>query len=89
MDEKVYVNLDALKSLDIKCKDCNTTVHYPLNQPKAKRLLYECPSCHKPWMKPHGDADCFIRNLAKWKLVMGKEGSNLGVELRLVIDKCE
>lgn len=89
MDEKVYVSLDSLKSLDIKCKGCNTTVHYPLNQPKAIPLLYVCPTCHKPWMKPHGDADCFIRNLAKWKLVVQNEGSNLGAELGLVICKGE
>ncbi len=85
MSEKVYVTLDALTSLEMKCKSCDAKIHYPLNQAKAKPLQYMCPKCHKPWMKLHGDADCFIRNLAKWKLVIEKEGSDLGVELRVEI----
>lgn len=89
MEEKVHVSLDAIKFLEFKCKECNEIVRYPLNQPKAKPLPYVCPRCHKPWMKPHGDADCFLRNLAKWKLVIEKEGPSLGVRLRLEIAKSE
>lgn len=85
MGEKGYITLDALKSLEMKCKSCSTKIHYPLNQAKARAVHYVCPNCHEPWMTPHGDADCFIRNLAKWKLVDQNEGSDLGVELTLEI----
>ena len=85
MAEKVYITLDALTSLEMKCKSCDAKIHYSLNQAKAKALQYMCPKCHEPWMTVGGDADEFIRNLAKWKLVNEKEGPNLGVELRLEI----
>ena len=87
MAETDNITLDAIKFLEMKCKSCNARIPYPLNQAKAKPLPCVCPNCHKEWMKPHGDADCFIRNLAKWKLVIEKEGSDLGVELRLEIAK--
>lgn len=87
MAEKAYVTLDAIKSLEMKCKNksCDATISYPLSQLRAQPLHYLCPVCHEPWMKPDGDADQFIRNLAKWKLVLENEGSDLGVELRLEI----
>ena len=85
MERQSYINPSEIVSLKVTCKSCGYTGSFSLDQVKSGAVPYACPHCPKQWIKPRGYADNFIRNLAKWKLVTEKEGSDLGVELRLEI----